>query len=167
MGTYFYRLLSDLERDGALFRDVVNKISKHDSTWTEAKIVDALDKLYYDGFLCIDSDRPHIMVGMMAFNPSDNVAKVFLVYVCKEFRGQGTASVMVAEFLSWAVEGDFNGAQIGLGKSPAAVALLRAFNKKKYLLLQKYASRVEITPETGAVVFSPCVADHKLAAVAL
>ena len=150
---YYSRFLSELERDGRLYEDSVIKISRHDPKWTEDRVLEALDHLFYDAFLYISPERPHEMAGAVAFNPSQNVAKALLVYVSPELRKRGIASAMTAEFIIWVIKNKFERAQIGLGKSEEMTAVLNSVNRRKNELLGEHASRVTIDPATGRVVF--------------
>jgi len=164
MSQYFYPFLSSLDRNGKLFEDCVNKFFTHDPKWSRERILDALDVLHYDAFLCVGAEDNSKMVGAIAFNPEGNIVKAFLIYVSPEFRGRGVAPVMGAEFLIWAIKNGFNNAQVGLGNSEKAVAILKSVSDKRHLL-REYVSWVKITPETGAVVLRPYRADQKPATV--
>lgn len=148
-------LLSKQRRESLLFRDCLRKLSTYDPKWPRERILYALDVLRYDCFVCINVDNPDEMIGAIAFNPdrSENRVKAFLTYVLPEFKGQGIGSKMTAEFIMWAFNNGFVGAQIGLGNSEKTLAVLSSVNRRKNELLPEYASYVEIIPETGVVIF--------------
>lgn len=153
---FYYLLLSSLSRSDKLFENCVTKLSNYDPKWPRERIMQVLDKEHYDCFICRDTEDPNNMLGAIAFNPDkqNNIAKVFLIYVVKQLRGQGMGSSFVAKFIIWTIENGFKGVQIGLGNSPEAVAVLKSINRQKNQLFRKYASSIEITPETGVVKFN-------------
>ncbi len=150
-----YLFLSAVQRGRELLEDCMVKLSGYNPDYPRDRIIYLLEELHYDCFICINDDDPRKMIGAIAFNPdrAENIAKVFLVYVIPEFRKQRIASVMTAKFIIWAIELGFSGAQIGLGKSPEMIAVLKSINKWKRELLHEHFSHVEITPETGVVTF--------------
>ena len=152
---FLSRLLKDLSLNRPLFEDCIKKLSAHDPKWTRDKILEFVRHQRYNCFVYISSSNQDKMVGAVAFNPEgkENVAKAFLVYVTEEFRRQGIGSAMTASFIIWALNSGFAGAQIGLGNSEGMTAVLRSVNRQKEKLLGGYASKVDISTETGTIVF--------------
>jgi ribosomal protein S18 acetylase RimI-like enzyme len=147
-------LLSELPRDGKLFEDCIRKLSEYSSDWPREKIMRFLDFANYDCFLLVNHDGNFGLAGVIAFNPDrqKNIAKVFFIYVLPQFRNCGVGAAMTSEFTVWLIKKGFKEAQVGLGKNPAATALLKSLNRHKKNLLCNYASRIEINPETGVVI---------------
>lgn len=145
-------LMSQMAKDEQLFQECLRILSTVDPKgWPTEKILHALDVLHYD---CLVYANSTTLIGAVAFNPNrdDNIAKVFLIFITPENQGKGIGKMMVAEFLRWAHKQNFLRVQVGLGRNPATVSILKSLkdSPKKYNISDIVA---DIVPETGVILF--------------
>ena len=142
--------LSSLDRNGRLFRICLGVFSSLDPRqWSAERIIHSLDVLHYDCLVYTDNES---LVAAVAFNPDreENIAKAFLVFTGSLYREKGMGKFIVAQFLRWAFDNGFVGAQVGLGNDDAVVAILKSLKKKQDEFELSFA---DINPETGGIIF--------------
>jgi GNAT superfamily N-acetyltransferase len=147
----YFVFLSEIDRESELFKECLKTLSLINPTdWSRERIIHSLDFLKYDCLICTDGRK---LMGANAFNPDrqEGIAKSFLLYVSPEYRGQGIGKAMRVRFLKWAFASGFKGAQLGLGNSPAGIAVSEAVSKEREELGLLFA---DINPVSGKVVFS-------------
>ena len=149
-GNYFV-FLSEIDRESQLFEECLRTLSSiNPKDWPRERIFDALDVLNYDCLIYTDGKK---LIGATAFNPDrkEGIAKSFLLFVSSDYRGKGIGKTLRAEFLKWAFKNGFKGAQLGLGNSPAGVAVSEVVKKEREKLGLTFA---DINPATGKVIFN-------------
>jgi len=137
-------------RESQLFEECLRTLSLIDpKDWPRERIIYTLDVLNYDCLIYTDGEK---LIGANAFNPDkqEGIAKSFLLFVSSEYRGKGIGKVLRTEFLKWAFENRFKGAQLGLGNSSAGVAVSEVVKKEREKLGLTFA---DINPATGKVIF--------------
>ena len=149
MKACYFIFLSEMNRESQLFEECLKTLSSIDPKWPRERIFYSLDVLNYDCLIYTDGKE---LIGATAFNPDreEGIAKSFLLFVSPEHRGKGIAKLLRVEFLNWAYQQGFKGAQLGLGNSPAGVAVSEAVNKEREKLGLTFA---DIDSATGKVTF--------------
>ena len=147
----YFTFLSKMDRESQLFKECLKTLSLiNPKDWPRERIIAAVDVLHYDCLIYTDGKK---LIGANAFNPDrkEGVAKSFLLFVSSEYRGKGIAKALRAEFLKWAQQSGFKGAQLGLGNNPAGVAVSEAVKRERKKLGLTFAN---INPATGKVTFT-------------
>ncbi len=148
----YFVFLSQMDRKSPLFRECLKILSLiNPAEWPKKRIFYSLDVLKYDCLIYTDGKK---LIGANAFNPDrkESIAKSFFLFVSPEYRGRGIAKKLRVEFLKWAWRQGFKGAQLGLGNSPAGVAVSEAVKKEREKLGLSFA---DINPKSGKVIFNP------------
>jgi len=151
METPYFTFLSEMDRESPLFEECLRTLSSIDpKDWPRERIIYTLDVLNYNCLIYTDGKK---LIGATAFNPDrkEGIAKSFLLFVSSDYRGKGIGKTLRAEFLKWAFKNGFKGAQLGLGNSPAGVAVSEAVKKEREKLGLTFA---DINPATGKVIFN-------------
>ena len=151
MAALYFTFLSKMDRESQLFEKCLKTLSSIDpKDWPRKRIFSALDVLKYDCLIYTDGKK---LIGANAFNPDrqERIAKSFLLFVSSEYQGKGIAKLLRVEFLNWAYQEGFRGAQLGLGNSPAGVAVSETVKKEREKLGLTFA---DINPATGKVIFN-------------
>ena len=147
----YFIFLSKMDRESQLFKECLETLFLiNPKDWPREKIFYSLDVLKYDCLIYTDGKK---LIGATAFNPDrkEGIAKSFLLFVSSDYRGKGIGKALFAEFLKWAFENGFKGAQLGLGNSPAGVAVSEVVKKEREKLGLTFA---DINPATGKVIFN-------------
>ena len=151
METPYFTFLSDMDRESQLFEECLKILSSIDpKDWPRERIFYSLDVLKYDCLIYTDGKK---LIGATAFNldRKEGIAKSFLLFVSPEHRGKGIAKLLRVEFLNWAYQEGFEGAQLGLGRSSAGVAVSEVVKREQEKLGLTFA---DINPATGEVTFN-------------
>ena len=147
----YFTFLSEMDRESPLFEECLRTLSSIDpKDWPRERIIYTLDVLKYDCLIYTDGKK---LIGANAFNPDkqEGIAKSFLLFVSSDYRGQGIGKVLRTEFLKRAFENGFKGAQLGLGRSSAGVAVSEVVKREQEKLGLTFA---DINPATGEVTFN-------------
>lgn len=151
MTSGYFIFLSEIDKKSRLFEECLRTLSLiGPKDWSRERIIYTLDVLNYDCLIYTDGEK---LIGANAFNPDrqEGIAKSFLLFVSSGYRGKGIGKALRTEFLKWAFASGFKGAQLGLGNSPAGVAVSEVVKKEREKLGLTFA---DINPATGKVIFN-------------
>ncbi len=138
------------------FQDLVTELDK------ELAIRDGSDHSFYAQFNKIDSLKHtvvafenNIAVGCGAFKKySDDIAEIKRMYVPFNKRGQGIASIILAELEQWCTELHFTKCILETGiKQPEAI---RLYTKQQYYIITNFGQYENIA---NSVCFEKCLND--------